>query len=732
MTLFPRTRALRGLAVALSGAFVGCASLPPLDLPRTQDKCAPTHGVFMAGFGRADITPPPGLGLQGYGPEGQRARGHRHRLYARALVLQDTSGERIAIVVPDLPQVSAVLQRETVSDGRMPADHCIGADRLLLAATHTHAGPGHFFMARLINEQGSSVAGFDTTVVNFLADRFAKAIRDAVSNLEPAAAAWGSAPVWGHTRNRSLSAYLRNQPVPPLPTPPPGVTGRVLLPIHLAVDPTLAMLRVDYLRPGADGTTRRPAGAFSVFAMHQTGNPSANDLYDADIFALVERAVERHIDLKNGLERPEGAPRGVHLIANGTEGDVSPDWPDPRTCPSTIPQRIRRPVGPRTPPPPTVWNPGPSDALAFCLAEAREYVDFVGNELGKRAIALFESLEGSLSENLEVSRAFDTVRLRGNSAVTGICDTAAVGTSTIGGGADGRTRLYKWKVLGFITTGLEEGGHAVAKKPRGCHEGKRIFGGRFQPTFAGDFGFPHVAQLMAVQVGSYLIGAVPWEVTTAAGIRIKSAMQSAAEAAGDTAEATLLVGLANGYLQYLTTAEEYALQRYEGGSNLYGPGTEGFVSDRMAGLAKELFSPPGRDREVESIKARPGAQTNIFPKPDKQAPPIRQLLDAKQSRDGDTVTVRWKDAYPGDLRPDKGPLVRIERDAGSGVPAFVIWDDDGHLEIRAVKAAGRTEYLWEARWSECRPGELHRFVLLQRAWKTQTLAEVPGEWFRCS
>ncbi len=61
---------------------------------------------FRAGFGRADITPPPGVGLFGYGPESKEARGYRFRLNARALVLEDARGERIAFVVADHGAIS--------------------------------------------------------------------------------------------------------------------------------------------------------------------------------------------------------------------------------------------------------------------------------------------------------------------------------------------------------------------------------------------------------------------------------------------------------------------------------------------------------------------------------------------------------------------------------------------------------------------------------------------------
>jgi len=100
---------------------------------------------------RVDITPPPGVGLAGNGPEGAEARGYRVRLYARVLVLADSGGNRLAVVVADLPLSSALLHRRVAELTRRTDG--IGADRLVIAATHTHAGPGHFFEAAAYNDQ---------------------------------------------------------------------------------------------------------------------------------------------------------------------------------------------------------------------------------------------------------------------------------------------------------------------------------------------------------------------------------------------------------------------------------------------------------------------------------------------------------------------------------------------------------------------------------------------------
>jgi len=137
------------VVLAISLVAVGCIAYHEQPLPTpTSSRPAPASGL-RAGFGRADITPPPGVGLAGNGPEGRRSVGYRVHLYARALLLEDRTGERVALVVADLPQVTPNLHRLTAQ--RIRDSTGIGADRLVIAATHVHAGPGHFYAERQYN-----------------------------------------------------------------------------------------------------------------------------------------------------------------------------------------------------------------------------------------------------------------------------------------------------------------------------------------------------------------------------------------------------------------------------------------------------------------------------------------------------------------------------------------------------------------------------------------------------
>src|SRR6266550_4655387 len=419
---------------------------------------------LRAGFGRVDITPPPGVGLAGNGPEGRRAAGYRVRLYARALLLEDRTGERVAFVVADLAQVTPNLQRLTAE--RIRDSTGIGADRLVIAATHVHSGPGHFYAERQYNQSTSQVVGYDSAMVEFLVSRLARAVLDAQRDLRLARVAWSATAVWGHTRNRSYQAFLRNKPewTPPAPVTP-GLDAT-----HRAVNPLWTLLRVDQRGRGAD-SAYRPAGALSVFAVHGTADAPENELLDAGIHGIVERGLERHVD---SLSR-RGA--GYHLVANGAEGDVSPDWPVQSRCGAPLLRPVVGPGGPRTPPVPWEWRDPAPAWMAVCRAAARRYVNAAGDSLAARAVALFDSLGPTLRGDLRIGVAFRTLRLKGDPR---LCPYPETGSATLGGAEDGRTRLYGWRLFGIFPIGLEEGGHAIRPNPHDCQREKRVALGALQ------------------------------------------------------------------------------------------------------------------------------------------------------------------------------------------------------------------------------------------------------------
>ncbi len=631
--VIPRRPAALGLALVTAG----CIAFAELPLPSpSSSRPVPSSGL-RAGFGRADITPPPGVGLAGNGPEGRRAAGYRVRLYARALLLEDRTGERVAFVVADVPHVTPNLHRLTAL--RIRDSTGIGADRLVVAATHVHSGPGHFYAERQYNQSTSQVVGYDSAMVEFLVARFVRAVLDAQRDLRPARVGWGATAVWGHTRNRSYEAFLRNKPEWTTPVPPsPGLD-----PTHRAVNPLWTLLRVDQRGRGAD-SAYRPAGALSVFALHGTADAPENELLDAGIHGIIERGLERHVDSLSGRSA------GYHLVANGAEGDVSPDWPAQSRCGTPVLRPVVGPGGPRTPSAPWEWRDPAPAWMGLCLAAARRYVNAAGDSLATRAAGLFDSLGPGLRADLRVGVAFRTLRLKGDPR---LCPYPETGSSTLGGAEDGRTRLYGWHLFGIFPLGLEEGGHAIRPNPHDCQREKRVALGWLQRKLVvGEHGLPEVAQLSVIRLGDLLLGVVPAELTTRAEL------------------------------------------------------------GKLAGsLARSGASPAN---PVDSLVAYPGTSLTILPRRTAGPPPERIMrVVLSQACAGDTVVVRWRDLHPGRLVPADGPVLRIERLAGERWDV-VAWDDDRELEIRAVRSLGGRGYVWEARWHHLAHAGLFRVVLVAR------------------
>jgi neutral ceramidase len=184
------------------------------------------------------------------------------------------------------------------------------------------------------------------------------------------------------------------------------------------------------------------------------------------------------------------------------------------------------------------------------------------------------------------------------------------------------------------------------------------------------------------------------------------------------ADSVAVISLANGYLNYITTWEEYSAQHYEGASTTYGPGSAGVIAEQLAQLVAELGgagTTVSSSSEIDSIVAYPGKHKAILPS-FSSGPSVEEIerrIEEAECR-GDTLVVRWIDAYPGRLIPADGPVLRIEREEKPGTWTTVAWDDDSHLEVRGIRALGRRGYLWEALWTPGGTTGRYRLALVER------------------
>jgi hypothetical protein len=194
-------RAVRALAaVALILAILlGIASLPwrgdrAAEPPRPGD--APSaSGRLSAGFAVVPFELPAGVPLGGFARVRWASEGVRDPVGARAVVLA-AGGLKVALVAAELVLVPEELEaavRERVAD--------VGLGGLVVAATHTHAGPGGFWHNPVGERAGTGP--YDRAVRDLVADAMARAVREAAASAVPVRATAGAERAETLVRSRS-------------------------------------------------------------------------------------------------------------------------------------------------------------------------------------------------------------------------------------------------------------------------------------------------------------------------------------------------------------------------------------------------------------------------------------------------------------------------------------------------------------------------------------------------
>lgn len=216
-------RVLLGLLAAvliLVGLFITFAGpWPTYDLARVEDLPAygkalaavdkqlaavdadAAPGRLLAGWASADIVPPIGTPLAGYGErEGKPSISMHDPLHVKALALANGAGEAV-LVASDM-----LIVPENVAEAvraRLAAEGPVDPHVVLFSATHTHSGPGAWAPGLL----GEAFSGeYDPEIVAFLTDRFYEAIAQAQESRGRARVAWGGVDVPRLIRNRTREA----------------------------------------------------------------------------------------------------------------------------------------------------------------------------------------------------------------------------------------------------------------------------------------------------------------------------------------------------------------------------------------------------------------------------------------------------------------------------------------------------------------------------------------------
>jgi neutral ceramidase len=147
--------------------------------------------------------------------------------------------------------------------------------------------------------------------------------------------------------------------------------------------------------------------------------------------------------------------------------------------------------------------------------------------------------------------------------------TAVFGQAEFTGSEEGRGPLYD------VTHQSFEGSTSPVDDPEQ--------GMKRQVVRQSDGAVPKAVPLLAVRVADRMIVSVPGEMTAGMGERVRDAVVAASGV-----KHAVISGLANEYLSYFTTPEEYQRQHYEGAATLYGKLSSLVLQNSLADLAGRL------------------------------------------------------------------------------------------------------------------------------------------------
>ena len=644
--------------------------------------------------------------MAGYVDGEQISRGMIDRQHARAFIIESDCDGRVGRAV--LIQLDIGLAFHAVRQGvldALAADGDLGPlygdQNILLNPSHSHAtaaGQSHHDAYHILTD-GHDIQNYDVTITGIMT-----AIRKAHANLQtatPGPILFNQAELLDGTTNRSVPAYQNN----------PQAEREAFL--DTRGDEVRTNRMMSLLRLTRDNGT--DVGMINFYPIHGTSIYQLSELLSGDNKGYAGYRFEQDFD--TDYFAPPGNETFVAGFMQGDEGDASPNLFIPELSEAELRNResegFRNRAGGRT---------EPENAL---ISGFKQY---------HHALNLYDSASESLTGEVKTGAIFiDFTRVVVDNPASyppelqpvagegfNTCGQA-LGVSFAGGAEDGRGPTAEGQtctntsqgdlneVAGLLADNFEAGqGGALPPGvivPVGCdnpvydalgyacHAEKPII---FPLNQASPFGTgqklePTTQKLQIIVIGNLAIIALPWETTTMAGRRIRNAILDTLQNAG--IDYAVISGLSNGFVHYLTTREEYAVQHYEGASTIFGPWQHEAAQQELVRLATHLrdgtpitspFEDPGFRSERSSLIKNPdtsdGSPPVAFGTVAQQPDPEYQIGD-----DPVVVTVRFVAGHPrNDLKSESSYLF-VERMNISGGWDVVQTDADWFTRIMHEK-----------------------------------------------
>jgi len=135
----PHRRAWASYRQVVLGFLVWLSLAGQPESPTAAAATSPQDSTWKAGVAAVAITPPQPMWMAGYAARTKPSEGKVHDLHAKALALADADGTQLVIVTLDLIGIDRQMRKWVVSE--VNRRFGLGAESLLINASHTHCGP---------------------------------------------------------------------------------------------------------------------------------------------------------------------------------------------------------------------------------------------------------------------------------------------------------------------------------------------------------------------------------------------------------------------------------------------------------------------------------------------------------------------------------------------------------------------------------------------------------------
>ncbi|KAI0388457.1 Neutral/alkaline nonlysosomal ceramidase [Xylariaceae sp. FL0594] len=634
---------------------------------------------YLLGVGKADITGPVvEINMMGYADPNQIGTGLRQRLFSRAFIVADPThpGERFVYLVLDTQSGDTAVRYGILSGLQKlgPDYEVYGHHNLAVTGTHSHSGPGawlNYLLPQITSK------GFDKQSYEAIVDGAVLSIKRAHESLAPGRLSVGSTKVFGANINRSLFAYLAN---------PEEERARynVSTEDDGSVEKDLTLLK---FQRSSDG---KNIGVLTWFPTHGTSVLGNNTLISGD-----NKGVAAYLFEGSVANEETAAESFVAGFSQANVGDTSPNvlgaWCDDgsgqmcsfenSTCSDGKSQKCHA-RGPffreQDQGTSSCFETGkrqfePSKKLYDEMNKGNSMVPIRGNW-----VKSFHSFHNMSNYHFELPNGTEVV-----TCPAALGYSFAAGTSDWPGSFDftqhdgnKNTTSPVWRVVSGI---LKEPDEEQVR----CHGAKPILldVGEVKTPYEWT---PNIVDVQAFRVGQLVIIVSPGEATTMAGRRWKEAVAHAVETQLDDGTSTeppvvVLGGPANSYTHYITTEEEYSIQRFEGASTLYGPHTLAAYINLTLTWLRSLDSSKTDNNIRPPHGPEPPDNSNrslsFIPSVIRDAPPflknfgdvIRDVDTSRPYRKGDVVSATFVGANPRNNLQLEGSYAVVEKLVSSGI-----------------------------------------------------------------